>query len=76
MLNDPVTAPRHWLGRIAYGIFAGVLVMLMRFFGRFEEGAAFAVLLVNAFSTTLDHLGWYVLNLKRIKRIRERRHSQ
>jgi electron transport complex protein RnfD len=76
MLNDPVTAPRHWLGRIAYGIFAGVLVMLMRFFGRFEEGASFAVLLVNAFSTTLDHLGWYVLNLKRIKRIRERRHSQ
>ncbi len=72
MLNDPVTAPRHWLGRTAFGVLAGLFVMLMRYFGRFEEGACFAILLVNAFATTLDRLGWYAVNLKRIKR---RRHS-
>lgn len=70
LLNDPVTSPRHWLGRVFYGVLAGLFVMLMRYFGRFEEGACFAILLVNAFSTTLDRLGWYLLNLKRI---RERR---
>lgn len=72
LLNDPVTSPRHWLGRIVYGVLAGLLVMLMRYFGRFEEGACFAVLLANAFSTTLDRLGWYLLNLRRL---RERGHT-
>jgi Na+-translocating ferredoxin:NAD+ oxidoreductase RnfD subunit len=68
LLNDPVTAPRHWLGRITYGVLAGIFVMLMRYFGRFEEGAAFAVLLANAFATTIDRLCWYALNLRRIRR--------
>ncbi|MDD2361720.1 MAG: RnfABCDGE type electron transport complex subunit D [Oscillospiraceae bacterium] len=67
LLNDPVTAPRHWLGRVFYGILAGLFVMLMRYFGRFEEGVCFAILLANAFSTTLDRFGWYLLNLKRIR---------
>lgn len=33
LLNDPVTAPRHWLGRLLYGAFAGILVMALRYFG-------------------------------------------
>lgn len=68
LLNDPVTAPRHWLGRVAYGVFAGLFVMLLRYFGRFEEGVCFAVLLVNAFVPTLDRMGWYLLNLRRIRK--------
>lgn len=70
MLNDPVTAPRHWLGRAAYGVLAGLLTMLLRYFGRFEEGVGFAILLANAFAPTLDRMGWYLLNLRRL---RERR---
>lgn len=62
LLNDPVTSPCHWLGRIVYGVFAGCLVMLLRYFGRFEEGACFAVLLVNAFSSTIDRLCWHLTN--------------
>ena len=50
LLTDPATAPRHWMARIVYGAAAGALVMTMRHFGRFEEGACFAVLLVNAFA--------------------------
>lgn len=68
LLNDPVTAPRHWLGRVAYGALAGVLVMLLRYFGRFEEGVCFAVLLVNAFSPIIDRLCWYALNWRRIRK--------
>lgn len=71
LLNDPVTSPRHWLARILYGGIAGALVMLLRHFGRFEEGACFAVLLVNAFASTLDRLCWHLLNLRRRKKIEE-----
>lgn len=71
LLNDPVTSPRNWLARILYGVIAGVLVMLLRYFGRFEEGACFAVLLVNAFASTLDRLCWHVLNLRRQKERKE-----
>ncbi len=73
LLNDPVTSPRHWLGRIVYGIFAGLLVMQLRYFGRFEEGVCFAVLLVNAFATTIDRLCWYLVNLRRV--MKRRSHS-
>lgn len=68
LLNDPVTAPRHWLGRLAYGALAGVLVMLLRYYGRFEEGACFAVLLVNALAPVIDRGSWYLLNLRRIRK--------
>ena len=68
LLNDPVTAPRHWLGRLVYGALAGVLVMLLRYYGRFEEGACFAVLLVNAFAPVIDRMCWGLLNFYRIRK--------
>lgn len=58
LLTDPVTAPRYWLGRIVYGALAGLLVMLLRYFGRFEAGACFAVLLMNAFAPIIDRWCW------------------
>ncbi|MCY1714980.1 RnfABCDGE type electron transport complex subunit D [Caproiciproducens galactitolivorans] len=48
MLTDPVTSPRTWLGRVIYGFFAGVLIMLFRRYGAYEQGAAFAILIANA----------------------------
>ena len=60
LLTDPVTAPRHWLGRIVYGMLAGVLVMFLRHFGRYEAGDFFAILLVNAFAPVLDRLCWRI----------------
>ena len=62
LLNDPVTAPRHWLGRLLYGAFAGILVMALRYFGRFEDAACFAVLLVNAFAPILDRWSWRLVH--------------
>lgn len=70
LLPDTVTAPRHWLARIVYGAAAGALVMALRHIGQFEEGACFAVLLVNAFSPLLDRFCWRLLNLRRLHRRR------
>ncbi len=58
LLCDPVTAPRHPLARVIYGCLAGILVMLLRHYGRFECCEFFAVLLVNAFSPLLDRSCW------------------
>jgi len=49
LLPDPATSPQKGnLHRLYYGIFSGLLCMLMRYFGAFEEGACFALLLSNA----------------------------
>ena len=58
LINDPVTAPRHWLARIVYGAGTAVFVMLLRHFGRFECVAYFGILLANAFSPLLDRFCW------------------
>ncbi|MBQ3259225.1 MAG: RnfABCDGE type electron transport complex subunit D [Clostridia bacterium] len=58
LLCDPVTAPRHWLARVCYGVLAAILVMSLRHFGRFECCEFFAVLLVNAFAPVLDRTCW------------------
>ncbi len=58
LLSDPVTAPRYWLARLVYGAGAGVLVMILRWYGRFECCEFFAVLLMNSFSPLLDRTCW------------------
>lgn len=60
LLCDPVTAPRHWLARVCYGVIAAMLVMLLRHFGRFECCEFFAVLLVNALAPVLDRTCWRI----------------
>lgn len=48
LLTDPATSPKKPLYRFYYGVFAGVLCMLLRYFGAYEEGACFALLIANA----------------------------
>lgn len=67
LLCDPVTSPRHPVGRIAFGVLAGGLVMLLRHVGRFEDGAAFAILLLSPFAPLIDRATWLL-----VERIRER----
>lgn len=68
LLNDPVTSPNHTLARILYGILAGILVMVFRHMGRFEEGMCYAVLLANTTTFALDRFSWsYLHNRKRRK---------
>lgn len=67
MFSDPVTAPRYWFSRVLYGVLSGVLVMLFRYMGRFEEGVCFAVLLANAAAPIVDRNGWRLMDFLRLK---------
>ena len=72
LINDPVTAPRFWLGRLFYGVSSAILIMVMQRIGRFETGTCYAILLMNAISPIIDRWswhGWY--HIKRRLRIRK-----
>lgn len=47
-MSDPATGPRHPIGKLIYGMAGGAVCMLLRYFGAYEEGACFAVLVLNA----------------------------
>lgn len=71
LLNDPVTTPRFWLGRVIYGILTGALVMLLQRVGRVEAGSCFAILIMNALSPIIDRWSYYGWrNITRLLRIR------
>lgn len=44
----PFLLPKTFLGQVAYGVFTGVICMLMRHIGVFEAGACFAILIMNS----------------------------
>ena len=61
LATDPVTAPKKFAARIVYGAAAGFLTMFFRHSihpGAFEEGACFAIILVNATSKSMDKMVW------------------
>ncbi len=71
LLNDPVTTPRFWLGRVIYGILTGALVMLLQRVGRVEAGSCFAILIMNTLSPIIDRWSYYGWrNITRLLRIR------
>lgn len=55
-LTDYSTLPGHTLNRIVYGLFTGIICMVMRRRGIYEEPVCFAVILGNAFSPLLDNV--------------------
>ena len=56
LLPDESLLPSRFWGRVLYGVCAGLFCMLFRTFGEFEEGAVFAVLLVNALRAAFEKL--------------------
>lgn len=52
--TDPVTSPTSPKGRIWYGLGCGLLIFLIRIFGAYPEGVAFAILLMNAVSPLIE----------------------
>ncbi len=49
MATDYVTSPMTRKGMIVYGIFIGIITVIIRVFGSFPEGVSFAILIMNAF---------------------------
>lgn len=53
--TDPVSGATTPLGRILFGVGIGVLTYVIRTWGGYPDGVAFAVLLMNMVAPTLDH---------------------
>ncbi|WP_085832768.1 RnfABCDGE type electron transport complex subunit D [Clostridium merdae] len=68
LITDPVTSPRTQVGKAIYGAVAGVLIMLMRRYGAFEQAACFAVLLMNAISPVIDSFVIAILTRREARR--------
>ncbi len=53
--TDPVTASTSPVGRLLYAAGIGVLVYVIRTWGGYPDGIAFAVLIMNLAAPTIDH---------------------
>ncbi|MGX2039729.1 electron transport complex subunit RsxD [Methylocaldum sp. MU1018] len=53
--TDPVSASTTPRGRLIYGASIGLLVFVIRAWGGYPDGVAFAVLLLNLAAPTIDH---------------------
>jgi len=58
MVTDPSTSPKTFAGRCVYGALAGGLLMAVRYFGAFGQGACFAVLLADAAVPLIDNFSF------------------
>lgn len=56
MATDYVTSPATAAGKIVFGLGAGVLTVLIRYWGVYPEGVSFAILLMNILTPYID--GW------------------
>lgn len=56
MATDYATTPVTRSGKIIFGIGAGLLTFLIRFWGVYPEGASFAILLMNIITPYIDTL--------------------
>lgn len=53
--TDPVTASITPKGKLVFGILSGALLYVIRFFGNYPDGVAFAILLANICVPLIDH---------------------
>ena len=58
LATNTANAPKLPLARCFYGFLGGLVTMLFRYFGAYEQGAVFAILLVNTTAAPLDRLAW------------------
>ena len=57
MATDYVTSPVTAKGQIVYGIGCGVLTVMIRYFGGYNEGVSYAILCMNCCVVLLDRIG-------------------
>lgn len=56
MLTDPVTSPVHPVGRAIFGVGAGLITVVIRFFGNTPGGVVYAIVLMNILVPLIDYL--------------------
>lgn len=57
MATDYVTSPITRAGQLIYGVLCGVLTVVIRYFGSYNEGVSYAILIMNACVVLLDRIG-------------------
>ena len=57
MATDYVTSPLTAKGQLIYGIGCGALTVLIRYFGGYNEGVSYAILIMNTCVVLLDRIG-------------------
>ena len=56
MATDYSTTPTTPAGKIVFGIGAGIITVIIRFFGTYPEGVSFAILIMNILTPYIDRL--------------------
>ncbi|MBQ9985129.1 MAG: RnfABCDGE type electron transport complex subunit D [Oscillospiraceae bacterium] len=56
MATDYATSPVTARGRVIYGIGCGVLTVLIRYFGTYNEGVTYAILIMNCCACFMDRV--------------------
>jgi electron transport complex protein RnfD len=56
MATDYVTSPATAKGKLIFGIGAGLITFMIRYFGVYPEGVSFAILLMNILTPYIDSL--------------------
>ncbi|MBP5249177.1 MAG: RnfABCDGE type electron transport complex subunit D [Lachnospiraceae bacterium] len=54
MATDYATTPVMPLGKVIFGVLAGIITVLIRFYGNYPEGVSFAILLLNILTPYID----------------------
>ena len=54
MATDYVTSPSTAWGKVIFGVGAGLITFLIRYFGSYPEGVSFAILLMNILAPYID----------------------
>ncbi len=57
MATDYVTSPVTHLGQIVFGIGCGLITVAIRYFGSYNEGVSYAILVMNCCVVLLDRIG-------------------
>ena len=57
MATDYVTSPLTGLGQAVYGVGCGVITVLIRYFGGYNEGVSYAILIMNCCVVLFDRIG-------------------
>lgn len=53
-ITNETIAPKRFISRVFYGVFGGIIAMLLRTFSPLEDSTAFAVLLMNSIASVFD----------------------
>lgn len=56
MATDYVTSPVTKMGKLVFGIGAGIFTVLIRFYGVYPEGVSFAILFMNILTPYIDQM--------------------